>query len=59
VNTTLNEKELHIPALPLDEGVTCIPMAVANNTCIPMAVYCQTVDDPQLRIDFEARPALN
>ena len=26
VCTTLNVNELHIPTLPLDEGVTCIPM---------------------------------
>jgi len=30
VYTTLNANELHIPALPLDEGVTCIPMAVGK-----------------------------
>jgi len=30
VCTTLNANELHIPFLPLDEGITCIPMAVGK-----------------------------
>jgi len=31
VYTTLNSNELHIPTLPLDEGITCRPMAVGES----------------------------
>jgi len=42
VCTTLNVNELHIPALPLDEGVTCRPMAVVYLWLNEIQLFCMS-----------------